>query len=180
MTGVERLRTWLVRESNRSYAMAPYSWLPFDRDLIARRCAYCDRPVFIRDNPGALDHVTDDHIVPQSLGGRRRDNLVAVCRQCNRDKGNSLWIVFLLSYPFGCRSGLPRGELAEVDLAASDRLAARRSRRRKGSKERRRLRKAAAAVTGATEDVRSSASDFRVEKLLKQKRWHNLAWPWEP
>lgn len=49
------------------------------------RCAYC------WDQPAR----TLDHIQPRALGGKNNfENLVPVCRQCNRDKGNQTGEIF--------------------------------------------------------------------------------------
>ena len=45
------------------------------------RCQYCDR-IF------PTEHLTVDHIIPKSRGGKKSwTNLVASCRKCNQKKG---------------------------------------------------------------------------------------------
>lgn len=41
-------------------------------------CFYCE----------SKDGNTEDHIVPRSLGGKRRSNLVSACQYCNTTKGS--------------------------------------------------------------------------------------------
>lgn len=54
----------------------------FARD--AYTCMYCAQPF-------TAGHLTRDHIVPVSRGGRDRwENVVAACRRCNQHKANHL------------------------------------------------------------------------------------------
>lgn len=52
-------------------------------------CRYCDAaPVCPNCNPEALNHMTADHVIPKSNGGRGTpDNLVTACLPCNEAKG---------------------------------------------------------------------------------------------
>ena len=56
----------------------------WQRKLAAGVCHYCGREV------GAAN-LTMDHVVPVARGGRSvKNNLVAVCKQCNNEKKSSL------------------------------------------------------------------------------------------
>lgn len=70
-------------------------------------CLYCGATI-------AMETSQMDHIVPDSLGGsNRRENLVAVCRTCNDDKGNLSFAEFVAS---GKRSQVTMEDtLARVD-----------------------------------------------------------------
>ena len=66
----------------RSYVRVPYRTIQLTRKNVLRRdrfhCQYC----------GGRDHLTLDHVVPKSRGGRDTwDNLVAACIACNARKG---------------------------------------------------------------------------------------------
>ena len=53
----------------------------------ARKCYWCGEGVSYRAI-NAPRQATREHLVPQSLGGRRGgDNIVTACRQCNSKRG---------------------------------------------------------------------------------------------
>ncbi len=65
------------------YVNIPYKGVMLNRQNIFRRdgnrCQYCGSP----------EHLTLDHVVPKSKGGKSTwDNLVAACRNCNSNKGH--------------------------------------------------------------------------------------------
>ncbi len=65
------------------YIHRPYRGVMMTRQNIFRRdhnsCQYC----------GAKDHLTLDHLVPKSRGGKTNwDNLVTACKRCNSRKGD--------------------------------------------------------------------------------------------
>lgn len=75
---------------------------PILRDYIRLRdndqCQICGRYYDVlksRYNPRYyFAHIEIDHIVPYSFGGRNHDsNYALTCRECNRRKGNKIWIV---------------------------------------------------------------------------------------
>ena len=65
------------------YVRVPYRRIMLSRKNVLRRdgfrCQYC----------GAHDHLTVDHVLPKSRGGKDTwENLVAACTTCNNRKGN--------------------------------------------------------------------------------------------
>jgi hypothetical protein len=57
-------------------------------------CQYCERHFSYVEK-------TDDHIIPYSKGGRRRNNITNACSECNNWKGNkdlSEWLIVLTEY----------------------------------------------------------------------------------
>ncbi len=67
----------------RGYVRVPYRQIMLTRKNVLRRdgfrCQYCD----------ARDHLTIDHVLPRSRGGRDVwENLVTACTDCNSRKGN--------------------------------------------------------------------------------------------
>ena len=65
------------------YVSIPYKRVNLSRHNIFKRdqlkCVYC----------GSTDHLTIDHVVPKSMGGRDTwDNLVTACQRCNAEKGS--------------------------------------------------------------------------------------------
>ena len=67
----------------RFYVHVPYRRIMLSRKNVLRRdgfcCQYCSR----------CDHLTVDHVVPKSRGGRDTwANLVAACIRCNNRKGS--------------------------------------------------------------------------------------------
>lgn len=67
----------------RGYVTVPYKRIMISRKNILRRdrfrCQYCS----------SREHLTIDHVVPKSRGGRDSwENLVAACTPCNNKKGN--------------------------------------------------------------------------------------------
>ena len=66
----------------RSYIRLPYRHIMLTRKNVLRRdrfrCQYC----------GAREHLTIDHVMPRSRGGKDTwENLVAACTGCNARKG---------------------------------------------------------------------------------------------
>jgi 5-methylcytosine-specific restriction endonuclease McrA len=66
----------------RQYVRVPYRQIMLTRKNVLRRdrfrCQYC----------GARDHLTIDHVLPRSRGGKDTwDNLVTACTGCNARKG---------------------------------------------------------------------------------------------
>ena len=50
------------------------------------RCYWCKKPFIEKDD------ITLDHIIPKSKGGTlREDNIVVSCRNCNTEKGNTIF-----------------------------------------------------------------------------------------
>jgi len=67
----------------RTFARIPYRKVALSRTNIFRRdgysCVYCNTST----------HLTIDHIIPRSLGGKDTwENLVTACQTCNTKKGN--------------------------------------------------------------------------------------------
>jgi 5-methylcytosine-specific restriction endonuclease McrA len=67
----------------RFYVTVPYKRIMLSRKNIMRRdhfrCQYCN----------SRDHLTIDHVLPKSRGGRDTwENLVTACTRCNTRKGN--------------------------------------------------------------------------------------------
>lgn len=65
------------------YVKRPYKGVVMTRQNIFKRdrstCQYC----------GAKDHLTLDHVLPKSRGGKSNwDNLVTACQRCNAKKGD--------------------------------------------------------------------------------------------
>lgn len=65
------------------YVNRPYKGVVMSRQNIFKRdrgmCQYC----------GARDHLTLDHVIPKSRGGKSNwDNLVTACQRCNSQKGD--------------------------------------------------------------------------------------------
>ncbi|GAA4447860.1 HNH endonuclease [Ravibacter arvi] len=65
------------------YVHRPYKGVVMTRQNIFKRdrstCQYC----------GAKDHLTLDHVIPKSKGGKSNwDNLVTACQRCNAQKGD--------------------------------------------------------------------------------------------
>lgn len=65
------------------YVNRPYKGVVMSRQNIFKRdggmCQYC----------GAKEHLTLDHVVPKSRGGKSSwDNLVTACQRCNSQKGD--------------------------------------------------------------------------------------------
>jgi len=65
------------------YVHRPYKSVMMTRQNIFKRdrntCQYC----------GAKDHLTLDHVIPKSRGGKSNwDNLITACRRCNTRKGD--------------------------------------------------------------------------------------------
>lgn len=61
----------------------PYKKVNLTRQNIFKRdnhtCAYC----------GTREHLTIDHVIPRSMGGRDSwENLITACQKCNSRKGN--------------------------------------------------------------------------------------------
>jgi 5-methylcytosine-specific restriction endonuclease McrA len=53
------------------------------------RCFYCRR-VMTRSDSGLPTAITAEHLVPQILGGRNLNNVVAACYACNQAKGSRI------------------------------------------------------------------------------------------
>lgn len=65
------------------YVHSPYKSVMMTRQNIFKRdrntCQYC----------GAKDHLTLDHVIPKSRGGKSNwDNLITACQRCNTQKGD--------------------------------------------------------------------------------------------
>lgn len=65
------------------YVYVPYKGMMLSRQNIFKRdssmCQYC----------GSTNHLTLDHVIPKSRGGRTTwDNLVTACQSCNAKKGH--------------------------------------------------------------------------------------------
>jgi len=61
-----------------------------------RQCPYCNS-LMTRPDKQSLSSITLDHVVPKSLGGGKKENLIACCRFCNSRKGHfpKVWFFFL-------------------------------------------------------------------------------------
>lgn len=62
------------------------------------RCAYCGDPMIVgSEMSNHPRHVSVDHIIPRSRGGVSSEwNLLAVCRECNCEKGSMSLRDFLM------------------------------------------------------------------------------------
>lgn len=64
-----------------------------------RRCPCCDVQLVWKANPDEPQKnlATVDHMVPRSLGGPdTTDNMFVMCRQCNNDRGNACFVMFVV------------------------------------------------------------------------------------
>lgn len=53
------------------------------------RCYLCDQPMSVHKHGQNPPHeATRDHVIPQRLGGRDGENLLAACRGCNERKAD--------------------------------------------------------------------------------------------
>jgi len=84
----------------------------FSKEIIFRRdqymCAYCRKNI----------HLTIDHIVPKSLGGKSSfENCITACLDCNQKKSNSICMVpkYKPIIPKTYISNLPKIELWHPD-----------------------------------------------------------------
>lgn len=59
--------------------------LMYSQDVATEPCVYCG---------GRSD--SWEHVTPVSLGGRRGNNLVRACRECNMSRGSKPFIVWML------------------------------------------------------------------------------------
>ena len=70
--------TELRREKEKARSLRRTHW--WDRKIQPGRCYYCHGEV-------GRDHLTMDHVVPLSRGGRsRKGNIVPACKVCNNKK----------------------------------------------------------------------------------------------
>lgn len=59
-----------------------------------RLCCYCGNKMTL--TLGKRRTATREHIKPKSQGGGIRDNFAAACLECNKEKGNTPLIIYLL------------------------------------------------------------------------------------
>ena len=74
-----------------------YLYAPPGRKPCERRCPACGGPLLLdRGGPDTPNGITRDHLTPRSRGGRnRRRNIHGLCYQCNQERGNTPYAVFL-------------------------------------------------------------------------------------
>ena len=94
----------MVKKSNiRNLFMGRPKWL---RDSLAQqywlqngKCFYCHEMLMISKHekgvPSPRKMITVDHIVPVSVGGKKKSLIVAACYRCNTKRGSMPWLDFV-------------------------------------------------------------------------------------
>lgn len=81
-----------------------------------RYCPYC--------NACPLDRITDEHVIPQCIGGDQR-TVIGVCKRCNSEAGDCVdaWVgrhSWLRSMAFSCGKLMNRQERHESTAVLKD------------------------------------------------------------